>query len=157
MLIDLLDFGGEVRSLHLLAGLLLGLVFGAAAQISRFCLRRAVAGVVGAFGRKYFQDVVRRDDKPTELWAALAENGFLGLTVPEEYGGAGLGNLHATVLLEELNCADASVGVTVAVHLSLVAGIIAKAGFVIGYWDESDVEADGALASIHLDAAPPQG
>ena len=36
-------------------------------------------------------------------------------------------------------------------------GIIAKAGFVIGYWDESDVEADGALASIHLDAAPPQG
>lgn len=44
MLIEVLDFGGEVRSLHLIAGLLLGLVFGAAAQISRFCLRRAVAG-----------------------------------------------------------------------------------------------------------------
>ncbi len=44
MLLETLDFGGEVRSLHLIAGLVLGLVFGIAAQISRFCLRRAVAG-----------------------------------------------------------------------------------------------------------------
>ncbi|MGR3514477.1 MAG: YeeE/YedE family protein [Paracoccaceae bacterium] len=45
MLLDYYDFGVETRTLHLIAGLLLGLVFGAAAQISRFCLRRAVAGV----------------------------------------------------------------------------------------------------------------
>ena len=44
MLLELYDFGLEVRTLHLLAGLVLGLVFGAAAQVSRFCLRRAVAG-----------------------------------------------------------------------------------------------------------------
>ena len=46
MLLETLDFGGEIRSLHLIAGLVLGLVFGVAAQISRFCLRRAVAGDV---------------------------------------------------------------------------------------------------------------
>ena len=44
MLIEVLDFGVEARGLHLGAGLLLGLLFGIAAQISRFCLRRAVAG-----------------------------------------------------------------------------------------------------------------
>ena len=46
MLLETLEFGGEVRSLHLIAGLILGLIFGVAAQISRFCLRRAVAGDV---------------------------------------------------------------------------------------------------------------
>lgn len=44
MLLETLDLGLEARTLHLIAGLLLGLVFGVAAQISRFCLRRAVAG-----------------------------------------------------------------------------------------------------------------
>lgn len=44
MLLETLDWGLEARTLHLLLGALLGLVFGVAAQISRFCLRRAVAG-----------------------------------------------------------------------------------------------------------------
>lgn len=44
MLFELYDFGLEPRALHLLVGLGLGLLFGVAAQISRFCLRRAVAG-----------------------------------------------------------------------------------------------------------------
>ncbi len=44
MLLETLDLGVEARTLHLIAGLLLGLVFGLAAQISRFCLRRALAG-----------------------------------------------------------------------------------------------------------------
>lgn len=44
MLLEYYDLGLEARTLHLIAGLVLGLVFGVAAQISRFCLRRAVAG-----------------------------------------------------------------------------------------------------------------
>lgn len=44
MLLEYVDFGFETRALHLIAGALLGLVFGIAAQVSRFCLRRAVAG-----------------------------------------------------------------------------------------------------------------
>ncbi|MEM9426495.1 MAG: YeeE/YedE family protein [Pseudomonadota bacterium] len=50
MLLESLDIGLEARTLHLIAGLLLGLVFGVAAQISRFCLRRAVAGDVAERG-----------------------------------------------------------------------------------------------------------
>lgn len=44
MLLELYDLGLEARALQVLAGLVLGLVFGAAAQITRFCLRRAIAG-----------------------------------------------------------------------------------------------------------------
>ena len=71
----------------------------------------------------------RRDAEeafPLEAIEEAAENGFLGLTVPEEFGGAGLGNLHAAILLEELNAADASVGVTISVHMSLVCSMLAK-------------------------------
>ncbi len=46
MLLELYDFGLETRTLQVIAGLVLGLLFGIAAQISRFCLRRAVAGPV---------------------------------------------------------------------------------------------------------------
>ncbi len=65
---------------------------------------------------------------PEEALAEAAAAGFMGLTVPEEYGGAGMGNLHSAVLLEELNAVDASVGVTLSVHLSLVCAPIAKHG-----------------------------
>ena len=39
---------------------------------------------------------------PVDAIKEAADNGFLGLTVPEQYGGAGLGNLHASLLLEEM-------------------------------------------------------
>ncbi|MEO0773351.1 MAG: YeeE/YedE family protein [Pseudomonadota bacterium] len=45
MLLETYDIGLEARTLHLIAGLVLGLIFGISAQVSRFCFRRAVAGV----------------------------------------------------------------------------------------------------------------
>jgi alkylation response protein AidB-like acyl-CoA dehydrogenase len=64
-------------------------------------LRSSVAGVAGKFGRKYFQDVVKRDAKPTELWEALAESGFLGVHIPTEYGGGGGGMGDYNIVIEE--------------------------------------------------------
>src|ERR671918_122249 len=49
---------------------------------------------------------------------AVAELGLMGVCVPEEYGGAGADFLSYILVLEELSRADASVGVTVAVHTS---------------------------------------
>jgi alkylation response protein AidB-like acyl-CoA dehydrogenase len=57
---------------------------------------------------------------PPELIAKLAELGFMGVCVPEEYGGAGADFLSYILVLEELSRADAGVGVTVAVHTSAV-------------------------------------
>jgi len=55
---------------------------------------------------------------PDELYPKLAELGLMGVCIPEEYGGAGADFLSYILVLEELSRADASVGVTVAVHTS---------------------------------------
>jgi butyryl-CoA dehydrogenase len=57
---------------------------------------------------------------PSELIAQLGEMGFMGMFVPEEYGGAGLDILTYVVALEEICYADAGVGVVMSVNNSLV-------------------------------------
>jgi len=57
---------------------------------------------------------------PRELYRKLAELGLMGVCIPEELGGAGADFLSYILVLEELSRADASVGVTVAVHTSAV-------------------------------------
>jgi alkylation response protein AidB-like acyl-CoA dehydrogenase len=60
----------------------------------------------------------RTDRVPSETLEKLAEMGFTGLCVPEEYGGSGTDFLSYCLLIEELSRADAGVGVTLAVHTS---------------------------------------
>lgn len=56
---------------------------------------------------------------PAEIVAKLGELGFLGMLIPEEYGGNHLGNFCLVLALEEINRACASTGVTMSVHSSL--------------------------------------
>lgn len=58
------------------------------------------------------------DVYPQEIFESLAGMGFMGLCVPEEYGGAGKDFLSYVLAIEELSRADAGVGVTLAVHTS---------------------------------------
>ncbi len=60
----------------------------------------------------------REDRFPAEVFEKLAEAGFMGLCVPEEYGGGGTDFLSYVLLIEEISRADAGVGVTLAVHTS---------------------------------------
>src|SRR5215217_7070007 len=60
----------------------------------------------------------REDRVPFGTLEKMAEVGFMGLCVPEEYGGAGTDFLSYCLLIEELSRADAGVGVTLAVHTS---------------------------------------
>jgi len=64
-------------------------------------LREAVGRLAGRFGRKYFQDVVARNEQPTELWEELGKAGFLGAHIPEEYGGSGGGLRELYIVIEE--------------------------------------------------------
>lgn len=57
-----------------------------------------------------------------------AEQGYLGMTIPEAYGGSELGSLGCSVVLMEVNRACASTGVSLSVHNSLVAEPIARFG-----------------------------
>jgi len=60
----------------------------------------------------------REDRVPFETLEKLAEMGFMGLCVPEEYGGAGSDFSTYCLMIEEISRADAGVGVTLAVHTS---------------------------------------
>jgi alkylation response protein AidB-like acyl-CoA dehydrogenase len=66
----------------------------------------------------YAAELDREDRVPFETLERLAEMGFMGLCVPEEYGGAGSDFLSYCLLIEEISRADAGVGVTLAVHTS---------------------------------------
>jgi short/branched chain acyl-CoA dehydrogenase len=61
----------------------------------------------------------REERFPYELVAELAELGLMGMTIPEEYGGAGTDTLSYAIAVEELTRVDSSVAITVAAHHSL--------------------------------------
>src|SRR5712691_3993506 len=56
---------------------------------------------------------------PYELVGELAELGLMGMTIPEEYGGAGADTVAYAICVEELTRVDSSVAITVAAHHSL--------------------------------------
>jgi alkylation response protein AidB-like acyl-CoA dehydrogenase len=75
--------------------------------------------------------VMEWDEKqifPIDVLKQLAGLGFLGVLIPTEYGGAGLGYTEYVAIVEELSRVDGSVGISVAAHNSLCTGHIFHSG-----------------------------
>jgi alkylation response protein AidB-like acyl-CoA dehydrogenase len=70
----------------------------------------------------------REEQLDPDLFGMMGELGLFGLSIPEQYGGFDAGSLGLALVLEELNHACASTGVTVSVHASLVCTPIVKFG-----------------------------
>ncbi|MFG2879664.1 acyl-CoA dehydrogenase family protein [Streptomyces sp. NPDC048337] len=68
-------------------------------------LRTAVAALGRKYGREYLARVAREGGHPDELWADAAKLGYLGVNLPEEYGGGGGGITELSIVLEELGAA----------------------------------------------------
>lgn len=68
-------------------------------------LRAAVAALGKRFGRDYTTGLARKGEHPRELWEAAGKLGYLGVNLPEEYGGGGGGMAELSIVLEELGAA----------------------------------------------------
>ena len=64
-------------------------------------------------------DIDRSNEFPRDLWPALGSQGLLGITVPELFGGAGLGYLAHVIVMEEISRASGSVGLSYGAHSNL--------------------------------------
>ncbi|MEU8789913.1 acyl-CoA dehydrogenase [Streptomyces sp. NPDC048643] len=68
-------------------------------------LRSAVAALGRRYGREYLAKVVAEGGHPDELWSEAGKLGYLGVNLPEEYGGGGGGIAELSIVLEELGAA----------------------------------------------------
>ena len=73
-------------------------------------------------------EIDRSNDFPADLWRKMGDLGVLGITVEDEYGGAGMGYLEHCVAMEEISRASASVGLSYGAHSNLCVNQIRKNG-----------------------------
>src|SRR3989337_2014108 len=70
----------------------------------------------------------RSDEFPRELWPKMGALGLLGVTVEEQWGGAGFGYLEHCIAMEEISRASASVGLSYGAHSNLCVNQIRRWG-----------------------------
>ncbi|MGC4963201.1 acyl-CoA dehydrogenase family protein [Gordonia sp. DT101] len=82
-------------------------------------IRKSVAELAGRFDDHYWMEKDLAHEFPTEFYQAIADGGWLGMTIPEEYGGHGLGITEASILLEQVSRSGGAMNAATAIHLSI--------------------------------------
>ncbi|MCX6471542.1 acyl-CoA dehydrogenase family protein [Williamsia herbipolensis] len=93
----------------------------------RAALRASVAALAKRYGQEYFMECARTGKKTDELWREAGQLGFLGVNLPEEYGGGGAGMYELAIVMEEMSASG--VGLLMMVVSPAICGnIIARFG-----------------------------
>lgn len=82
-------------------------------------IRDSVAELARKFDDQYWMEKDRDHQFPTEFYRAIADGGWLGICIPEEYGGHGLGITEASILAEQVSRSGGGMNAATAIHLSL--------------------------------------
>ncbi|HKN89628.1 MAG TPA: acyl-CoA dehydrogenase family protein [Acidimicrobiia bacterium] len=82
-------------------------------------IREAVRAVCARFDDVYWSERDARHEFPWEFYAAMADGGWVGIAIPEAYGGGGRGINEASLVLEEVAASGAAMNGCSAVHLSI--------------------------------------
>jgi acyl-CoA dehydrogenase len=82
-------------------------------------IRDAVSSLAQSFSDEYWAERDERHEFPWEFYEALAKAGWLGIAIPERYGGSGLGISEASILLEEIAASGAAMNGCSAIHLTI--------------------------------------
>src|SRR3954467_15526992 len=90
-------------------------------------LRESVTGICSRFGPRYMRECNAEEKPPRELWDALAEKGYLGANLPEQYGGGGLGMSGLAAVGEEISAAGGGL-ILIVVSPAIVGSILTPPG-----------------------------
>lgn len=82
-------------------------------------IRDAVKAICDRFDDSYWQEKERTASFPKEFTAAIAEGGWLGIAMPEEYGGAGLGVTEAAIMMQVIGASAGTFAACSAVHINI--------------------------------------
>ena len=82
-------------------------------------IREAIAGICSRFDEEYWLNLDKTGDFPHELYGALAADGWLGICIPEAYGGSGLGITEAAVMMQAIAESGGGLSATSAVHMNI--------------------------------------
>ncbi len=82
-------------------------------------LAAEAAKLAADFDDDYWSKKARAHEFPWEYYRAVAEGGWLGIVIPEEYGGAGLGVLHAATLLNTVASCGGAMSAASTLHISI--------------------------------------
>ncbi len=82
-------------------------------------IRKSVAELCRKFDDQYWMEKDQAHEFPTEFYDAIAGGGWLGITIPEQYGGHGLGITEATLLAEEVSRSGGGMNAASSIHMSI--------------------------------------
>lgn len=82
-------------------------------------IRDSVAELTRKFDDQYWMEKDRDHEFPTEFYRAVADGGWLGICIPEEYGGHGMGITEASILAEQVSRSGGGMNAATSIHMSI--------------------------------------